>query len=502
MSNSEKNAGQEERPCDRDVPHEPHRWPPMIDSFWCAGLPTLGEVVAPAVRRTGEVWGHVKRRLQMPISWADHRVVEAFPASALTTGYPFPEDLSPHRPMMTCSGVAAGSAHTSHNWTWTGELPTDGDPVPTKDFWCPGHDTPGGMDDGNGMTIGPADSGWRKVTPEEAEAEGFPMLEEVPENRKLPVRWADRAMFKAEALDASDGPRVYLLWMTPDPLGAIAAACKMYKGEVVRNLYDVTDAERLEYLQQVNKTKLKAPFEFVQFHFMIEGVTRGFTHQMVRQRTAAYAQESLRFAVIGEEDGDIPVRLPPSLSGLPMDSESLAVWHETVREIGTTYRRLVDSGVPAEDARGILPHNVLTRLHYTTNLRALLDHAGNRLCTQAQFEWRDVFAKIVDAIRGAHTIEMYKKAPDGQPAAYPVYMADQLTSLFRPVCYATGKCEFMANFDRECSIRERVQANHEIGRPSSEWGQEYHAEGGSGKPSVGAIKPGEWLLDHNAARRK
>ncbi len=137
------------------------------------------------------------------------------------------------------------------------------------------------------------------------------------------VRWADRAMFKAEPIPEG-GPKVWLLWCTPDPLGAIAAACKMYKGEVVRDLSTVTDAERLEYFEQVQKTKLKAPFEFVKFHFLIEGVTRAFTHQMVRQRTAVYAQESLRFAVVGGEDTPLPVGLPPSLSGT--DGADAKIW--------------------------------------------------------------------------------------------------------------------------------------------------------------------------------
>jgi flavin-dependent thymidylate synthase len=307
--------------------------------------------------------------------------------------------------------------------------------------------------------------------------------------------WADRAMFRAEPIDAQEGPRVYLLWMTPDPLGAIAAACKMYKGEVVRNLRDVTDEERLEYLAQVQNTKLKAPFEFVKFHFMLEGVTRAFTHQMVRQRTAAYAQESLRFAV----KEDMPVGLPPSLAGLSDEHPAVLEWEYALAHMQTAYQKLVDEhGIPAEDARGLLPTNILTRLHYTTDLRALLDHAGNRLCTQAQFEWRLVFAQIVDAIRStAMTIERGSAEGNGQEE---VYMADKLTDLFKPVCYQTGKCEFKANFDRACNIRGRVDAFENAGIPSEGW----HSDGWVDweQNPLDGIKPGEWLLDHNAAREK
>jgi flavin-dependent thymidylate synthase len=331
------------------------------------------------------------------------------------------------------------------------------------------------------------------------------------------TRWADRAMYEAAPIDANDGPRVYLLSMTPDPLGAIAAACKMYKGEVVRDLSTVTDAERLEYFQQVQKTKLKAPFEFVQFHFMIEGVTRAFTHQMVRQRTAAYAQESLRFAV----KSDMPMGLPPSLAGtddywaaegmpsVPETNEEhmRAIWESAKEYNQNVYNELVNMGMPAEDARGMLPHNVLTRLHYTTNLRSLLDHAGNRLCTQAQFEWRLVFARIIEAIRDKtySNPETGYSSPKYANGQTKVYMANEILDAFRPVCFQTGKCEFKANFDRPCSIRERVDQNESAGRPSSEWDRDQvcHPEGCDHQEiEIQAIKPGEWLLDPTAARKR
>lgn len=366
--------------------------------------------------------------------------------------------------------------------------------------------------------------------------------------RKTIQKWADSAMFTAEPIKVDEGPKVYLLWMTPDPLAAIAAPSKMYKGEVARSLRDVTYAERREYVEQLKATKLKAPYEFVKFHFLIEGVTRAFTHQMVRQRTAVYAQESLRFAV----KEDMPVALPPSLAGTDYYSDPVLMmgtetyerlpdvqrqriqWDAAVEDMGLAYRRMVDAGMPAEDARGLLPHNTLTRLHYSTDLRALLDHAGNRLCTQAQFEWRLVFAKIAQAIREYNPYaQLMEQARHGigddlgeitrEWLAHVVesdrWQYEAIADLFRPVCYLTGKCEFKANFDRKCSIRERVDANEAYRRPSSEWHEQMelgvrtwqesaripvpwaHATaGGPGGDIIPAIFPAEWLLDPRAAR--
>ncbi len=335
-------------------------------------------------------------------------------------------------------------------------------------------------------------------------------------------KWADSAMFRSESHRASDGPKVHLLAMSADPLGQIAACAKMYKGEVVRDLFDVTDEERREYLAEMQKTKLKMPLEAVSMHFMIENVTRAFTHQLVRQRTAAYAQESMRFAVV--EDMTEAVALPPSLAWanekigqdtvgealveahghvpsrspefdrLPERVKQYLCWHRAVLTVSDSYNALVNSGIPAEDARGLMPTNIITRVNYITNLRGLLDHAGNRLCTQAQFEWRLVFAQIAKAI--------HEYRPSGDFYAngreQNAWQFEALAALLQPVCYQIGKCAFEANFDRKCSIRDRVQANANYNIPSSEWGEDH--ESPDGRFFIGAIHTAEWLMDPAAAR--
>jgi flavin-dependent thymidylate synthase len=343
------------------------------------------------------------------------------------------------------------------------------------------------------------------------------------------AKWADEAMFKAEEMpeDALEGPKVHLLWMTPDPLGAAAAMNAMYVGKVKRSLADVTRQEREALLADMMATALKAPFESIKLHFLIEGVTRGFTHQLVRQRTAVYAQESTRFAVFG--DGTpLPVGLPPSLHGTePLgtgrnmalgaedDSETYArnLWDQAVDHVEQAYIHMVDAGMPAEDARGILPTNLLTRIHYVTDLRNLHAHAGLRLSTQAQFEWRTVWAGIINAIRNYNpyadsVIQLEgwsQKSVAGLNWLYEGerWQYEAISNIFRPVCYYTGKCEFMATADRACSVRDRVQANHAVGRPSSEWHLPYRNSSASGGHlvEIDPIDPKEWLGNPAAARR-
>jgi len=73
---------------------------------------------------------------------------------------------------------------------------------------------------------------------------------------------------------------------------------------------------------------------------------------------------------------------------------------------------------------------------------------------------------------------------------------EAIADLFRPVCYLTGKCEFKANFDRKCKIRDRVDAFHDNGVSSEHW----HEDVKVNTRHIGAIQPAEWLLDPGAAR--
>lgn len=333
-------------------------------------------------------------------------------------------------------------------------------------------------------------------------------------------RWADPAQFSAAPVEKSESglvtPRVYLLWMTPDPLGAVAAMCRMYKGFPTYSLSDISDEERSSYWEDALSTHLKAPLEAVKVHFFIEGVDRSFTHQMVRQRTAVYAQESLRFAV--KENLASEAVKPPTIVNAGDDVQ--AVWNVTLELIETSYNKLVTAGIPAEDARALLPHCVATRLNYVTDLRALADHAGNRLCTQAQFHWRQVFAGIVNSIRNYYPPDQpeYRSWWDEKYRWQFEMIAGSV--LFRPVCYQLGHCPFKASFDRACKIRERVDYFAKRGVPSSQWGETYSEHTrlddplpwgrtpqwvtkGDGRVTYDIIPPirnEEWLLDVEAAR--
>jgi flavin-dependent thymidylate synthase len=289
------------------------------------------------------------------------------------------------------------------------------------------------------------------------------------------VHYVDKAMYEAEPVDqtALEKPKVYLLSATPDPLGSLAAACMIYEGKVVRDLAEVTDEQRRFYFEDIWNTTLQAPLEDIDFHFMVEGLTRASWDQMTRQRTANFGGESLRFSV------KLPlttvVRAGPTVN----TKYRTSIHDNTVQAIEEGYTALIADGVPAEDARGLLPLNVLVRGHWKTNLRNLTTEIGKRMCTQAQWEWRMILLSMRQAIhnyKGPVTdFDVFANELDyGNHWQFEAIAAAQ--NLWAPVCFHTGRCMFRAKADRGCTIRERV----EVGL-------------------FDEIKPEEWLLDPTAA---
>lgn len=328
-------------------------------------------------------------------------------------------------------------------------------------------------------------------------------------------RWADAHQYASEPMptEARKGITVTLLNATPDPLGQVAALCGMYSGRVVRDYSELTREERLEAFADMKATVLNGPLASPHFHFLVEGVGRDFTHQAVRDNYSPIAQESLRFAV--KEDWAHEVPLPPSLAALPDDHPHVRMWRKALNGAEDAYAALVNAGMPAEDARKLLPHAVTTRYHWCPSLKTLLTEAGKRTCTQAQFEWRQFFGQVAKALRE------YRAVSSVGTTGFPVphgdgWQFEAIADSLRPNCFQTGSCGFMAKFDRGCTIRDRVERNARIQRPSSEWGKPHEVTRCSAdsdctggelcgmeetKTLIPAIEPWEWAGDPTAARK-
>ena len=138
---------------------------------------------------------------------------------------------------------------------------------------------------------------------------------------------------------------------------------------------------------------IPSSWEFVDFIFAIEGVSRGFTHQFVRTRTNSYAQQSMRVTDMGEFD---------YVCSIEPGSEGHDIYTNEMTQINESYSRMLESGVPIEDARGILPTNIATNIVAKINLRTLSDMARSRTGGRTQSEYRDVMDEMINTVLDKH----------------------------------------------------------------------------------------------------
>jgi thymidylate synthase (FAD) len=155
----------------------------------------------------------------------------------------------------------------------------------------------------------------------------------------------------------------------------------------------MSDEEKAEHLSYMTQT-IKSSWEFVDYTFLIEGVTRAFTHQFVRNRQGSYAQQTMRILNVSGFDYS---------TGPSIKSEyHKVVYDQAMDYIQKAYNYLIDTGVKIEDARGILPTNIHTNIVAKYNLRTLSDLVASRSSPRTQAEFREVMEAMYQAVIKVH----------------------------------------------------------------------------------------------------
>jgi thymidylate synthase ThyX len=70
--------------------------------------------------------------------------------------------------------------------------------------------------------------------------------------------------------------------------------------------------------------------------------------------------------------------------------------------VKSAYQRMRRKGIPAQDARGVLPTNILTNIVASGNLRAFADMVGKRLNQRVQEEYQEVVVEMVRCVVEVH----------------------------------------------------------------------------------------------------
>lgn len=228
--------------------------------------------------------------------------------------------------------------------------------------------------------------------------------------------------------------KVTLLSYTPDAL-TLLLKTKNTRLKFESDPAKWSEEKRAEHLAYMRDT-IRSSWEFVNYVFQIEDVSRAFTHQLVRTRTGSYAQESQR--TVDARDNNI---FKPQ--AIMDDAGQDVLWDAAVQVALGTYGTLLDRGAAAQDARGLLPTNITTSIIAQFNLRSLHDMGELRLCTRTQGEYQDVFRAMRAAVIAVHP------------------WAEEFIEVF---CVNHGHCAFPRYGAKECPIYQYVMPQEELER--------------------------------------
>lgn len=190
---------------------------------------------------------------------------------------------------------------------------------------------------------------------------------------------------------------------------------------------------------------IQSSWEFVDYIFIVSGVTRAFTHQLVRHRVgtsfAQQAQRAVDMSGFKYETGD----------SILIDLNIKEVYDGIMSMINDGYQQLVQMGANKQDARGVLPTNIDTNIVFKANLRTLHDMGLKRLCVKAQGEFQNVFRRIVEEVNRAHP---------------------WTRDMIRVQCAWNGTCLFPTFPTEDCPVKRYVYNPHTTeayggGRPLS-----------------------------------
>ncbi len=174
---------------------------------------------------------------------------------------------------------------------------------------------------------------------------------------------------------------VQLLTHTPEPERVVAAAARLcYSASSIDDLMGREKAEQEKLLRKILDLGHFSVLEHVSFTFGVEGISRACTHQLVRHRLASYSQQSQRYVSF---DKQFDAVMPPTIA----DKPELATRYEALMaEIHQHYCEFLEAGVPAEDARFVLPNAAMSKIVISMNARELNHFFRLRCCRRAQWE--------------------------------------------------------------------------------------------------------------------
>lgn len=184
---------------------------------------------------------------------------------------------------------------------------------------------------------------------------------------------------------------VSLLNFTPEPEKTVVLAAKLcYSPSNISELEEkIRGLDYKKFLNKILKMGHLSVLEHSSFTFGVDGISRATSHQLVRHRVASYSQQSQRYVKFDKNNEYVT---PGSIAKDPASAKRFT---EAVKSAYKLYGELLEEGIPAEDARYLLPNAACTKIIITMNARELLHFFKLRCCDRAQWEIRQMATEML-----------------------------------------------------------------------------------------------------------
>lgn len=207
---------------------------------------------------------------------------------------------------------------------------------------------------------------------------------------------------------------VKLISHTPEPEKVVAAAARLCYSpkSAVEIMEDFGSAEVETFLNKLTEMGHDSPLEHASFTFAIDGVSRALSHQLVRHRIGvSFSQKSQRYV----KERHFEYHTPPAIA---KNEAALDRYQQVMANLAKAYDELLALGIPAEDARYLLPNAATTNFVLTMNARSLLHFFQLRCCIRAQAEIRELAYLMREEVRQVAPHLFAKAGPTCETRGY------------------------------------------------------------------------------------
>ena len=180
---------------------------------------------------------------------------------------------------------------------------------------------------------------------------------------------------------------IQLLSNTPNPETTIATAASICYDSKPKEI----DAAR-KMIKAIIKSGHESCIEHATAGFIIDGISRVVTHELVRHRIGfSYSQKSQRY--VDEQEPSYVI--PPEIKE---NEEALTIYKSAMDNAWTAYRSLQNLGLKNQISRYVLPNACITKIAVTADFRAWRNFLKLRLSARAQPEIREMANRLLEEL--------------------------------------------------------------------------------------------------------